>query len=95
MNKVILVGNVGESPIYRELGNDKYVAHFNLATDYRNKTEWHKVVCFGSQAEFVHKYCEKGKRLAVEGRLETRKWQDKDGVDRYTTEIIASEVTGL
>lgn len=95
MNKVFLLGNIGDNPIYRDMGNNKPVAHLSLATDYRGRTEWHKIVCFDQLAEFAREYLTKGDRVLIEGRLETRKWMDKNGIDRHTTEIIASALEGI
>ena len=88
------MGNIGDSPIYKSLGNNA-VSHFSIATDYRGKTEWHKIVCFSQLADFTKEYLKKGDRVLIEGRLETRKWVDKNNIERYTTEIIASELKGV
>ena len=101
VNKVILVGNLGRDPETRVTSGQVSVANFSIATNERRKdasgnwadhTEWHRVVCFGKLAEFATNYLKKGKQVYVEGRLRTNKWQDKDGNDRYTTEIIAASV---
>ena len=102
VNKVILIGNLGADPETRQAG-ETLVCMMRLATTGREKikgewvdaTEWHHVVCFGRTAENVAKYCKKGKQVYVEGRIKTRKWQDKEGKDRWTTEVIADEVRFL
>lgn len=104
VNKVILVGNLGRDPELRTTQSGTAVANLSLATTERRKdrdgtwtdhTEWHRVTCFGKTAENVDRYCQKGKQLYVEGRLSTRKWQDKDGADRWTTEVVADVVRFL
>ena len=104
VNKAILVGNLGQDPEIRSTGNGTPVATLRIATSDRRKdrdgnwtdqTEWHTVVVFGRQAENVGKYCRKGKQLFIEGRIQTRKWQDRDGRDRYNTEIVADTVRFL
>src|SRR5262245_48045038 len=101
VNKVILLGNLGKDPEVRYTGQQMAVCTFSLATSERRKdqsgkwsdhTEWHSVVTFGKTAENVGNYLKKGRQVYVEGRLRTRKWQDKEGRDRYTTEIIANTV---
>lgn len=102
INKVILIGNLGNAPEVRYTPNGTAVANVVLATSaaYRDKqsgelhdcTEWHRLVFFGRLAEIVGEYLKKGSKIYVEGSLRTRKWQDKNGVDRYTTEIIANEM---
>jgi single-strand DNA-binding protein len=96
VNKVILVGNLGRDPEMRYLPNGDAVANLAVATTDRYKdksgtvqesTEWHRVSFFGKTAEVVGQYLTKGSQIYVEGSLKTRKWQDKDGQDRYTTEI--------
>lgn len=98
INKVILVGNIGNEPEMRYMPNGNAVATISLATsdtwkdkntgEPQERTEWHRVVFFGKLAEIVGQYVHKGSKLYVEGRLQTRKWTDQQGVDRYTTEII-------
>ena len=97
VNKVIVLGNLGADPELRNLPNGDSVVNFNLATSetYNDKsgqkvekTEWHRITFFGRQAEVIHEYCRKGSQLYVEGKLQTDKWQDKDGNDRYTTKIM-------
>lgn len=101
VNKAILVGNVGTDPEIRHLDNGDAVANFSLATSesYKNKdgekvtnTEWHRITAWRKTAEIVEKYVSKGQQLYVEGPIKTRKWQDKDGNDRYTTEITAFSI---
>jgi single-strand DNA-binding protein len=106
INKVILIGNLGADPEIRHMPNGTAVANINLATseswkdkltgEQQDRTEWHRVVLFQRLAEIVAEYLKKGAKVYIEGRLQTRKWQDKTtGQDRYTTEIIASEMQML
>ncbi len=105
VNKVILVGNLGRDPEVRYTPNGSAVCNVTIATSRvrKNKesgeknedTEWHRVVFFDRLAEIAGEYLKKGRSVYVEGRLQTRKWQDKDGIDRYTTEIVASEMQML
>ena len=105
VNKVILVGNLGKDPEVRYSPNGGAVANITLATseswkdktsgEKQEKTEWHRVVFFGRLAEIAGEYLKKGAQIYVEGRLQTRKWQDKEGKDRYTTEIVAGEMQML
>ena len=104
VNKVILVGNLGRDAELRYTPGGAAVATLNLATtevwnDRNNqrqeKTEWHRVVLWGKQAESLQEYLTKGKSIYVEGRLQTRQWDDKDGNKRYTTEIKADRITLL
>jgi single-strand DNA-binding protein len=100
VNKVILVGNCGNDPESRTMPNGNPVANVSIATsetwkdkntgEKQEKTEWHRVIFFNKQAEVVNQYVKKGSKLYIEGRLQTRSW-DQDGVKRYTTEIVASE----
>ncbi|MCL5272253.1 MAG: single-stranded DNA-binding protein, partial [Gammaproteobacteria bacterium] len=100
INKVILVGNVGVDPDVRYLPNGNAVTTLSLATseswkdkttgEKQDRTEWHRVVCFNRLGEIAGEYVRKGSKLYVEGSLRTRKWQDQQGQDKYTTEIIAS-----
>lgn len=101
VNKVILLGNLGKDPEIKYMTNGEAVANIALATtevwkdkngEKVEKTEWHRVTFYRKLAEIVGEYCKKGKSIYVEGRLETRKWQDKSGQDRYTTEIIATDM---
>ncbi|MFA5801267.1 MAG: single-stranded DNA-binding protein [Thermoleophilia bacterium] len=103
INKVILVGNLGADPEVRNTNSGSQVASLRVATTDRRKvgsewqdhTEWHKVTCFGKTAENAGKYLKKGRQVYIEGRLQTSKWKDKDGNDRYTTEIVAEIVRFL
>ena len=105
LNKVQLIGNLGRDPETRYTPNGTAVCTVSLATtnawtdkqsgDRVEESEWHRVVFFGRLAEIVAEYMRKGRPLYVEGRLRTRKWQDKEGRDLYTTEIVASEMQML
>lgn len=105
VNKVILIGNLGADPEIRHLPSGIPVANFRIATsevfrdkttgEKREQTEWHNIVAWRGLAEVVEKYVKKGSKVYVEGKLRTRQWQDKDGVQRYTTEIQADELTML
>ncbi len=105
VNKVILVGNLGNDPDIRYTAGGAAVANISLATtdswkdkesgEQQDRTEWHRIVFFGRLAEIVGEYLRKGSQVYVEGRLQTRKWQDKSGNDRYTTEIVANEMQML
>lgn len=105
VNKVILVGNLGKDPEVRYMPNGGAVANVTVATseqwkdkqtgEQKERTEWHNVVFYQRLAEIVGEYLKKGSQIYVEGSLRTRKWQDKNGNDRYTTEIIASEMQML
>jgi single-strand DNA-binding protein len=104
VNKVILVGNLGADPEVRQSPNGSVVANLNVATgeawkdqqgQLQERTEWHRVVMFGRTAEIAREYLRKGSKIYLEGRLQTRKWQDKNGQDRYTTEIVANEMQML
>ena len=101
LNKVLLLGRLGKDPEIRYTSQQNAVATFSLATSERRKdasgnwnevTEWHNVVVFGKQAENCSKYLKKGREAFIEGRIQTRKWQDKEGKDRYTTEVVANAV---
>jgi single-strand DNA-binding protein len=105
VNKVILVGNLGQDPEVRYSPSGSAMANVSVATtdqwkdkqtgEKQEKTEWHRVVFFGKLAEIVGEYLKKGSQVYIEGRLQTRKWQGQDGQDRYTTEIVASEMQML
>jgi single-strand DNA-binding protein len=104
VNKVILVGNLGRDPEIRYLPSGEQVANVTIATSskYKNKTgemveetEWHRVTFFGKLAEIVGQYLKKGRSVYVEGRIKTRKYTDKDGVEKYATDIIANEMQML
>lgn len=96
-NKVILIGNLGRDPEVRSMQNGDKVANLNIATSERwrdrdgnqqERTEWHRVVIFGRVAEIAERYLKKGSKVLIEGQLQTRKWQDQSGQDRYTTEVV-------
>ena len=105
INKVILVGNLGQDPETRAMPSGKAVTNVRIATsdgwkdkttgEQKEQTEWHSVVFFDRLAEVAAEYLHKGSQVYVEGRLRTRKWQDKSGNDRYTTEIVANEMQML
>ena len=105
VNKVILVGNLGRDPETRYMPNGEAVTNISVATtetwkdktsgEKQEKTEWHRVTFYRRLAEIAGEYLKKGSQVYIEGRLETRKWQDKEGKDRYTTEIIANEMKML
>jgi len=105
INKVILIGNLGGDPEVRYMPNGGAVANITLATseswkdkqtgETHDRTEWHRVVFFNRLAEICGEYLRKGSKIYIEGRLQTRKWQDKNGQERYTTEIIAGEMQML
>ena len=105
VNKVILLGRVGNDPEVKFMPSGNAVVNLSMATNrkfknqdsgsYEDKTEWHRVVYFGKLAEIVEKYLDKGSKVYVEGKLQTRKWQDKSGADRWTTEIVGNELTML
>lgn len=105
INKVILVGNLGADPETRYMPSGGAVTNVRLATtdtwrdkqsgDQQERTEWHRVVFFGRLAEIAGEYLRKGRQIYVEGRLQTRKWQAQDGQDRWSTEIVASEMQML
>jgi single-strand DNA-binding protein len=100
VNKVILVGNLGQDPEIRYMPNGGAVANITLATseswrdkqtgEQKEKTEWHRVVLFGKLAEVAGEYLRKGSQVYIEGALQTRKWQDQSGQDRYTTEVVVN-----
>ena len=104
VNKVILVGNLGRDPELRYTATGTAVVNFTLATsesykdrdgNRQSKTEWHNIVAWRNLAEICGKYLHKGKQVYIEGKLQTRKWQDRDGNDRYTTEIVADQMQML
>lgn len=105
VNKVILIGNLGKDPEVRHLENGAVVANFTLATSesYTDRntgqkvenTDWHDIVVWRGLASVVEKYVRKGQKVYVEGKLKRRSWQDKDGNTRYTTEVVADELTIL
>lgn len=105
INKVILIGNVGVDPDVRYMPNGNAATTLSIATteswkdkqtgEKQERTEWHRVVCFNRLGEIAGEYIRKGSKLYVEGSLRTRKWQDQQGQDRYTTEIVASDIQML
>lgn len=102
VNKVILIGNLGNDPEMKYTASGSAIANLTLATseqwkdkdsgEQKEKTEWHRIVAFGKLAEIIGEYCKKGGQVYIEGKLQTRKWQDKEGQDRYTTEIVAEQM---
>jgi len=104
VNKVILVGNLGRDPEVRFMPNGEAVCNFSIATtdswkdkngQKQERTEWHNIVMYRKLAEIAGEYLKKGRPVYVEGRLQTRKWQTKEGQDRYTTEIVADQMQML
>lgn len=105
VNKVILIGNLGADPEVRHLQNGASVANFRIATtetykdkttgEKREQTEWHSIVAWRGLAEITERFLRKGSKVYIEGKLRTRKWQDKDGIERYTTEVHADEMNML
>jgi len=103
VNKVILIGNLGADPEMRYTQSGSAVANLRLATtetwtkdgNKEEQTEWHRVVAFGRLAEIMGEWLVKGSKVYIEGKIQTRKWQDRDGNDRYTTEIVAREMKML
>ncbi|APG27750.1 single-stranded DNA-binding protein [Syntrophotalea acetylenivorans] len=104
VNKVILVGNLGKDPELRYTASGTAVCNFSIATtesykdrdgNRQEKTEWHNIVVWRQLAEICGKYLAKGKQIYIEGKLQTRKWEDRDGNPRYTTEIVADQMQML
>lgn len=105
INKVILVGHLGQNPEVKYMPSGGAVTNISVATsdqwkdkqtgEMKDRTEWHRVVFFNRLAEIAGEYLKKGSQVYIEGRLQTRKWQDQSGVDRYTTEIVANEMQML
>ena len=105
VNKAVLIGNLGKDPEVKRLASGRSRATFTLATseqwkdkqsgEKRERTEWHRVVAWGKTADVCGEYLAKGRQVYVEGRIQTNKWQDKEGRDRYTTEVVADTVTFL
>ena len=104
INKAIIIGNLGDDPELRYTESNTAVTTLSVATSERwkdkngepqEKTEWHRIVVFGRQAENCNQYLKKGRSVYIEGRIQTRKWEDKDGNPRYTTEIVAQTVQFL
>jgi len=105
INKVFLLGNLGQDPDVRYTTGGNPVANMSLATgegykdkesgQWQERTEWHRIVLFGRMAEIADQYLKKGSRVHIEGKLQTRKWQDRDGNDRFTTEVVANNMIML
>lgn len=104
LNKAMIIGNLGKDPEIRSTTSGQSVATFSLATgekfknksgEWEERTEWHNIVLWGKLAEIAGEYLAKGKTVYIEGRIQTRKWQDKDGKDRYTTEIVGDTMQML
>ena len=104
LNKVMLIGNLGKDPEVRYTPGGQAVANFNIATNEnwtdkggakQERTEWHKIVVWGKTAELCGEYLSKGRQVYIEGRLQTREWNNKEGVKQYTTEIVANQVLSL
>ena len=105
VNKVILIGNLGQDPEVKHLENGASVANFSIATtetytdrntgEKKSNTDWHNIVVWRGLAKVVEQYVKKGHKIYVEGKLRTRSWQDKEGVTRYTTEVVADNLTML
>jgi single-strand DNA-binding protein len=104
VNKVILIGNLGRDPEMRYMPSGDAIANFSIATtetwkdksgEKQEKTEWHRISMFGRLAEIAGEYLKKGSSVYIEGRLQTRKWQNKEGQDQYTTEVVANEMKML
>jgi single-strand DNA-binding protein len=105
VNKVIIVGNLGADPDAKSMPSGNMVANFSVATseswndkdtgERQEKTEWHRVVFFGRLAEIADQYLKKGSQVYVEGKLQTRKWEDREGNERWTTEIVGSQLEML
>ena len=105
VNKVFLIGNLGRDPESKYMPNGKAVANFSVATseqwkdkntgEKKEETEWNRITCYDKLAEIVGQYLRKGSKVYIEGKLKTRKWTDKDGIERYTTEIICNEMKML
>ena len=105
LNKVMLIGNVGAAPEARVLQGGGAVTNLAIATgrtwkdkdsgEQKEKTEWHRVIVYAKQAEFVTNFVGKGAKVYIEGRIETRKWTDKDGIEKYSTEVIADSMQML
>jgi single-strand DNA-binding protein len=105
INKVILVGTLGRDPETKQIANGGFITNLNLATSEQwtdkqsgqrqEKTEWHRVVLFGKLAEIAGQYLKKGRQVYLEGKLQTRKWQDQTGQDRYSTEVVVDSINGV
>ena len=103
-NKVQLIGNLGQDPEITNFESGKILAKFSIATNdsYKNAqgekitdTQWHNIVAWGKTAQVIEKYITKGKEVAIEGKLTSRSWEDKDGIKRYTTEVVCNELLML
>ncbi len=103
LNKVMLIGNLGKDPEVKSTQNGEKIANLTLATSEKwkdrdggtqEKTEWHRVVIFGKQAEIAEKYLSKGRKVLIEGQLRTRKWTDNNNQEKYTTEVVVSGFNG-
>lgn len=103
-NKVQLIGNLGKDPEITNFESGKILAKFSIATNdsYKNAqgekitdTQWHNIVAWGKTAQIIEKYVTKGKEVAIEGKLTSRSWEDKDGIKRYTTEVVCNELLML
>ena len=104
LNEVTLIGNVGQDPDIRKTQSGDSIANLSIATseswkdkntgERKEKTEWHRVVIFGKTAEIVEKYVTKGSKLYIKGALQTRKWTDKEGVEKYSTEVVVQGFSG-
>jgi single-strand DNA-binding protein len=105
LNKAMIIGNVGQDPEMRYTANEQAVVNISIATseswrdkqsgEMQDRTEWHRIVMYGKLAEIVGKYVKRGTKLYIEGSIKTRKWADNQGVERYTTEIVATEMQML
>ncbi|MDC3181295.1 single-stranded DNA-binding protein [Gammaproteobacteria bacterium] len=105
LNKAMIIGNVGQDPDIRYTANEQAVVNLSIATseswrdkqsgEMQDRTEWHRIVMYGKLAEIVGKYVKKGTKLYVEGSIKTRKWTDNSGAERYTTEIVGTEMQML
>lgn len=105
VNKVILIGNLGRDPEVRYSSSGSAIANISVGTsdswkdkntgEKQERTEWHRVVAFGKLGEIIGQYLKKGSKVYIEGRLQTRKWEDQNGQDRYTTEIVANDMQML
>ncbi|NIJ43885.1 single-strand DNA-binding protein [Wenyingzhuangia heitensis] len=103
-NKVQLIGHLGAAPTMKTFGKDQKVANFSLATketfytkdgERKEDTQWHNLVCWNKTAEIANQYLDKGSQIAIEGKISTDEWEDKDGNKRYTTKIMVSELMML
>lgn len=104
VNKVILIGNLGQKPELQQSNSGLSICKIRIATsdrrkdsngEWNNATEWHRVVLFGNSADNAAKYLDKGSQVFIEGRIQTNKWEDKEGNQRYTTEVIANQIKFL